>query len=208
MALNEERVQGDRPRLGCGRDLDELWASIDDAPTAHELICEDCRHARSALQHLASVTESMRERDREDPDLQPGQRVREAIMMVARAEIRRGRRAPLTTTPLGTIDISEQALTSLIRFAASTLPGVHARRCTVSTVSTDVTASSQGFKIAATDPVDVDDVRITLQVALASTVKIPATMVLLRERVGTVVQAQTSITMKQINIVVEDLYDV
>ncbi|WP_182977119.1 Asp23/Gls24 family envelope stress response protein [Arthrobacter cheniae] len=109
---------------------------------------------------------------------------------------------------MGTIDISEQALTSLIRFAASTLPGVHARRCTVSTVSTDVTASSQGFKIAATDPVDVDDVRITLQVALASTVKIPATMVLLRERVGTVVQAQTSITMKQINIVVEDLYDV
>ncbi|MBG6218241.1 putative alkaline shock family protein YloU [Arthrobacter sp. CAN_A6] len=202
MALNEERVQGDRPRLGCGRDLDELWASIDNVPTAHELTCKDCRNARSALHHLASVTESMRERDREDPDLQPGQRVREAIMMVARAEIRRGRRAPLTTTPLGTIDISEQALTSLIRFAASTLPGVHARRCTVGTVS------PQGFKAASTDPVDVDDVRITLQVALASTIKIPATMVLLRERVGTVVQAQTSITMKQINIVVEDLYDV
>jgi uncharacterized alkaline shock family protein YloU len=202
MALNDEHAQGDHPRLGCGRNLDEVWASIDDAPTAHEQTCQDCRHARASLHHLAAVTASMRERDREDPDLQPGRRVREAIMMVARAEIRRGRRTPLTTTSLGRIDISEQALTSLIRFAASTLPGVRARRCTIDTIS------SQGFAVASTDPVDVDDVRITLQVALASAVRIPATMALLRERVGTVVQAQTSITMKQIDIVVEDLYDV
>lgn len=198
---SDDRGAGERPRLGCGRDLDELWASIDDAPTPHEKACEDCRSARSALHHLASVTESMRDRDRDDPDMRPGNKVREAIMLVARAEIRRGRRAPLRTTVLGAIDISEQALTSLIRFAASTLPGVHARRCTIS-------ATGPAGVRSATDPVDVDDIRITLQVALASTVKIPATMILLRERVGTIVQAQTSITMKQINIVVEDLYDV
>lgn len=202
MALNEDHPKADRPRLGCGRDLDELWASIDNEPSAHERTCNDCRSARSALHHLASVTESMRQRDREDPDLQPGNRVREAIMLVARAEIRRGRKAPLKTTAFGRIHISEQALTSLIRFAASTLPGVHARRCTITTMS------STGRRAAPSDPVDVNDIRITLQVALASTVKIPATMNQLRERVGTVVQAQTSITMKQINIVVEDLYDV
>ncbi|RJT75122.1 hypothetical protein D6T63_18225 [Arthrobacter cheniae] len=56
--------------------------------------------------------------------------------------------------------------------------------------------------------VDVEDVRITLTVALSSQVKIPATMALLRERVGTIVEAQTAITMHQIDIVVEDLYDI
>ncbi|HEY1156391.1 MAG TPA: Asp23/Gls24 family envelope stress response protein [Arthrobacter sp.] len=193
MALND-----DRPRLGCGRDLDDLWASIDKEPTAHELTCEDCRAARAALHHLAAVTESMRERDRNDPDLQPSARVREAIMMVARAEIRRGRRAPLKTTPLGAIDISEQALNALIRFAATTLPGVHARKCTI---------GADGARRSPAEPVNANDVRITLRVALSSTVKIPETMALLRERVGTVVQAQTSISMKQIDVIVEDLYD-
>lgn len=202
MALNDDRFQEERPRLGCGRELDDLWASIDDPPTAHEQSCPDCRQARAALHHLASVTEAMREADPQDPGLQPGDRVRNAIMMVARAEVRRGRRAPLRTTTLGTIDISEQALTALIRFAAGTLPGVHARRCTIST-------SGEGRRTPiAGEAVDVGDIRITLKVAVASSVSIPATMVALRERVGTVVQAQTSITMAQIDIVVEDLYDV
>lgn len=210
MALNDDRpssarAPGDRPRLGCGRDLDGLWASIDAAPTEHERTCDDCRSARSALHHLASVTESMRDRDRNDPELQPSSKVREAIMVVARAEIRRGRRVPLSTTAFGAIDISEQALTALIRFAASTLPGVHARRCSISTESTKSTGSGTSRP---SDAVDVRALRIELRVALAATVKIPPTMVVLRERIGTVVQAQTSITMDQINIVVEDLYDV
>ena len=197
MAVNEGQ-----PRLGCGRLIDEVWASIDRPPTDHEQTCADCRSARTALHHLAAVTGSMRDRDRDDPALQPGSRVKEAIMMVARAEVRRSRRTPLATTPLGTIDISEQALSALIRFAASTLPGVHARRCTIS-------QAAQAAQLPApTAAVDVDDVRITLTVALSSQVKIPATMELLRERVGTVVQAQTSIAMQQIDIIVEDLYDV
>lgn len=215
MALNDDdpsssKAPGERPRLGCGRDLDELWASIDEAPTEHERACDECRSARSALHHLASVTEFMRERDRQDPDLQPGSRVREAIMLVARAEIRRGRRTPLNTTVLGAIDISEQALTSLIRFAASTVPGVHARRCMISTAdsASHDRATDSRYGRGSPDPVDAHDIRITLRVALSSTTTIPAAMVLVRERVGAIVRAQTSITMKQINIVVEDLYDV
>ncbi|WP_049830325.1 hypothetical protein [Arthrobacter sp. RIT-PI-e] len=206
MAMNDSWAQDDptqheRPRLGCGRDLDEVWASIDEPPSAHEQHCEDCRSARASLHHLASVTDSMREKDRTDPELQPGTRVREAIMMVARAEVRRGRRAPLARTGFGAVDISEQALTALIRFAASTLPGVRARRCSISTTGPGGTRAPSG------DPVDVTDVRITLRVALPSTMRIPPAMVSLRERVGAIVQSQTSITMKQIDIVVEDLYD-
>lgn len=206
MALNE-----DQPRLGCGRLIDEVWVSIDQPPSAHERTCADCQSARAALHHLVAVTESMRDRDRGDAGLQPGHRVKEAIMMVARAEVRRSRRTPLATTPLGTIDISEQALSALIRFAASTLPGVRARRCTITSLQTTQTPQAarhaQGGT-SSTTVVDVEDVRITLTVALSSQVKIPDTMGLLRERVGTIVQAQTSITMQQIDIIVEDLYDI
>ncbi len=194
MALNE-----DQPRLGCGRIIDDVWASIDQPPTLHEQGCPDCRSARLALHHLAEVTGSLRDRDRDDPALQPGVRVKEAIMMVARAEIRRSRRTPLATTPLGTIDISEQALSGLIRFAASTLPGVRARRCVITSAQTTPRPTPAA--------VDAEDVRITLTVAVSSQVRIPATMELVRERVGTIVRAQTSITMQQIDIVVEDLYD-
>ena len=194
MALNE-----DQPRLGCGRIIDDVWASIDQPPTAHEMECPDCQSARLALHHLESVTGSLRDHDRDDPDLRPGIRVKEAIMMVARAEVRRSRRAPLVTTDLGAIDISEQALSGLIRFAASTLPGVRARRCTI--------AGALTAPHPPTTAVDAGNVRITLTVAIASRVRIPATMNLLRERVAAVVRAQTSITMQQIDIIVEDLYD-
>ncbi len=125
-------------------------------------------------------------------------------MAVARAEVRRSRRVPLATTPLGTIDISEQALNGLIRFAASTLPGVRARRCSV-LGNPEPQSSPEGPSSAGV--VEGGDVRITLTVALSSQVRIPATMTLLRERVGTIVQAQTAITMQQIDIGVEDLYD-
>ncbi|WP_434993638.1 hypothetical protein [Arthrobacter sp. Ld5] len=200
MAMNEGK-----PRLGCGRIIDDVWASIDQPATIHERTCRDCQSARAALDHLEAVSRSMRERDRSDAALRPGSRVREAIMMVARAEIRRSRRVALATTPLGTIDISEQALNSLIRFAASTLPGVRARRCTVVSIP-EPQPSSAGP--SSSPVVDGRNVRITLTVALSSRVRIPATMTLLRERVGTVVRAQTAITMEQIDIGVEDLYDV
>lgn len=200
MAMNEGK-----PRLGCGRIIDDVWASIDQPVTVHERTCRDCQSARAALDHLEAVSRSMRERDRSDAAVRPGSRVREAIMMVARAEIRRSRRVALATTALGTIDVSEQALNSLIRFAASTLPGVRARRCTVVSIP-EPQSSPAGPSSAAV--VDGGDVRITLTVALSSQLRIPATMTLLRERVGTIVQAQTAITMQQIDIGVEDLYDV
>lgn len=200
MAMNEGK-----PRLGCGRLIDDLWASIDQPATIHERTCRDCQSARAALEHLEAVSRSMRERDRGDAALRPGSRVREAIMAVARAEVRRSRRVTLATTPLGTIDISEQALNGLIRFAASTLPGVRARRCAILGSPTPQ-SSPEGPPSGVV--VDGGDVRITLTVALSSQVGIPATMTLLRERVGTIVQAQTAITMQQIDIGVEDLYDV
>ena len=48
---------------------------------------------------------------------------------------------------------------------------------------------------------------VELQVALASTVRIPDTLAQVRERVGAVVEAQTALLVGSINITVEDLYD-
>lgn len=83
------------------------------------------------------------------------------------------------------------------------MPGVRARRCTIA----GAPAGADPTADPTTSVVDAGDVRITLTVAISSGVRVPATMDLLRERVATVVQAQTSITMQQIDIIVEDLYD-
>lgn len=193
MALND-----DTPRLGCGRRIDELWETIDQPLNQHERSCDQCQNARAALYNLAAVTEAMRTKDSNSPDLRPAGRVKEAIMMVARAEIRRGRKAPLRHTSLGNIDISEQALSGLVRFAADTIPGVHARRCSIETPTGTPTAE---------EPVDASHIKITVRVAMSSKVSIPPTTDLLRQRVSAVVRAQALIEMQQINVIVEDLYD-
>lgn len=194
MALEDET-----PRLGCGRRIDELWESIDQPLNRHERSCAQCQQARDALYNLATVTEAMRGQELTQPDLQPGARVKEAIMMVARAEVRRGRRIPLRHTHAGTINISEQALAGLVRFAADTLPGIRARRCSIELFDQGETAANL---------VDASDVHITLKVAMAAEKSIPETMEMLRERIIAVVQAQVTVDARQIDVIVEDLYDV
>lgn len=189
-------MRSDRPRLGCGRDLDEFWSTIDEAPTAHERICPDCQSARNTLFHLAAVTTSVRAGARPRLELQNEGTLKGTVMTLVRAEARRGTKTPLKTTHLGTIDVSEQALLALIRSAASTLPGVRDLRCTVTPK-----------QVNGEEQQDTRDVHIKLEVALSSTVKIPETLVLVRERVGAVVEAQTSVILRHIDIVVADLYD-
>ena len=113
--------------------IDEVWQHIDRPPDAHELTCDQCRAARASLQTLRSVTarhRSLEETAGTDPDesLRPRARVRENVLAVARAEVRRGRRIPATVTEIGPVLVSEQALVSLVRLAADSVPGVRARR--------------------------------------------------------------------------------
>lgn len=195
MALEDET-----PRLGCGRRIDDLWEAIDRPPNNHEKNCHDCQQARVALYNLASVTEAMRGQDPGRDDLQPSGRVKETIMMVARAEVRRGHRIQLAKTDAGTIQISAQALAALARFSADSLPGVRARRCSIDPFAP---GGQSGAPI-----VESSDIRITLKVAVSSALSIPSTMETLRERVIAVVSAQVDLNSRQIDVIVEDLYDV
>lgn len=193
MALDNETS-----RLGCGRRIDDLWEVIDRPPNNHEKNCPDCQQARVALYNLASVTDAMRQQEPDHSALQPSGRVKQNIMMVARAEVRRGHRIQLTTTEAGTIQISAQALAALVRFAADTLSGVRARRCSID----PFTPGGAGARV-----VDSSAIRITLKVAVSSALSIPPTMEALRERVSAVVSAQVALNSRQIDVIVEDLYD-
>ena len=193
MALDE-----DTPRLGCGRSIDEIWATIDLPPGAHESGCVQCQTARASLEQLAEATRALRLDDSNDAGLRPRSGVKDAIMATARSEVRRGSRIPLHRSGDGIIAISEQAFTSVVRFAADTLPGVHARRCHV-----EFPAAS-GDESAA----DTAGLRVNLRIAVAAGTDIPDAAETLRLRIISMIAAHVGVSAGTIDILVEDLYDV
>lgn len=199
----------DIPRLGCGRSLDRIWATIDRPPTAHEEHCEQCQTARTRLQRLGEATRSLCESDLHDPALKPRPGIENAIMDVARAEVRRGDRILLRSADNGTTEISEEALSSLIRAAAAAIPGVHSRRCHIEIRSatpglpredhpsgTTATATNAGPRLI-----------VNLRVAAAPGIVIPRTMEALRQEISNALPG-IGVGAGTVNITVEDLYDV
>lgn len=199
MAIDEH------PRLGCGRSIDDVWAGIDRPPDAHEAGCEQCRAARASLQTLRSITARQRtleETAATDPDasLRPSSRVLENVLAVARAEVRRGRRIPAATTELGPVLVSEQALVTLVRLAADSVPGVRTRRIEV----TPRRRTDGGLGYDPGAPV-LD--AVTCRIAISPTVSVPRVSTEIRHRVTAVLSRHMSVDPGAVNIVVEDLYD-
>ncbi|NUP25855.1 MAG: Asp23/Gls24 family envelope stress response protein [Nocardia sp.] len=128
MAVNNSTEQD--YRLPCGRELEQVWEHLDaveagEADT-HEATCPHCRAARESLLALRAATrELITESDPAPPDLTG------RIMSAVRAEIRRGRTLDLPTHHSGTVEISEQAVAAVLRYAADSVPGVRARRCRI-----------------------------------------------------------------------------
>ncbi|GAC1368400.1 MAG: hypothetical protein NVS2B15_03330 [Pseudarthrobacter sp.] len=196
----------DIPRLGCGRSLDQIWLTIGHPPTAHEQHCEQCQTARTRLQRLNDTTRSLRERDLHDPALKPRPGITNAIMDVARAEIRRSNRILLASTENGTTEISEQTLSSLIRLAATAVPGLHARRCRIEIRSSATSPTSEHHPSGL--PLETGShLIINLRVAAAAGIDIPHTVQTLRHEISNAVPAGVGIGAGTINITVEDLYD-
>ena len=200
----------DIPRLGCGRSIDRIWATIDRPPTAHEEHCEQCQTARTRLQRLSEATRSLRESDLHDPALKPRPGIENAIMDVARAEVRRGSRILLRSADNGTTEISEQALSSLIRVRGSsdprrpltTLP----HRNTLGRASLageDHPSGTTGTATTARPRLIVN-----LRVAAAQGIIIPRTVEALRHEISNAIPAGVGIGAGTVNITVEDLYDV
>jgi uncharacterized alkaline shock family protein YloU len=204
MALDDVR------RFDCGRSIDRIWATIDRPPTTHEENCKQCQIARTRLQRLSEATRSLRERDLHNPALKPRPGIKNAIMDVARAEIRPGSRILLRSADNGTTEISEQALSSLIRFAAAAIPGVHTRRCRIEI--RPATAGLAGENQPSGTPGTATDAGprliVDLRVAAAPGIVIPRAVEALRHKISDAIPAGVGIGAGTVNITVEDLYDV
>lgn len=199
----------DIPLLGCGRRIDQLWATLHQPPTTHEQQCEQCKMARTRLQGLSEATRSLREQDPNDPAVKPRPGIKNAIMDVARAEIRRSKRIVLGSTEEGTTEISEQALGALIRLAATAIPGVHSRRCHIEVRSSDPSPAGEDQLSRTRGTADAGPhLIIDLRVAAAAGIDIPRTVQTLRQEISSAIPAGAGIRAEIINITVEDLYDV
>lgn len=200
----------DAPRLGCGRSIDRIWATIDQPPNGHEEKCEQCQAARARLNKLSKATRALRESDLHDAALKPRNGVKKAIMDVARAEGRRSRRILLHSNENGTTEVSEQALSSVIRFAARAIPGLHARRCHIEihTTANDPSGDDHPSGNTGTPAHIGPHLIISLRVAVAPDIDIPRTVDALRQRIISAIPACVGVSAGTINITVEDLYRV
>ncbi|MDN4645185.1 Asp23/Gls24 family envelope stress response protein [Arthrobacter sp. PsM3] len=129
---------------------------------------------------------------------------------MARAEVRRGSKILLRSADNGTTEITEQALRSLIRFAAAAIPGVHSRRCRVEIRSAAASPAGEDHASATTGTATTAGPRliVNLRVAAAPGIVIPRTMESLRREISNALPAGVGIGAGTVNITVEDLYDV
>lgn len=187
-------------RLGCGREIDDVWANADAPPNAHEMECPDCRAARASLAELNTATRELRSSDREDPNLRLSADLVSKITSIARAEVRRGRRIPLRRTQSGTdeadLTVSEQAIATVIRHTCDQLPDIEARRCSVEVVD----------DAAGPDPAAVA-IRAHLRISVAASTASPGRIETLRQEIIAAVEDQVGVTAQIVDIDVEDVHD-
>ncbi|MDJ0315251.1 Asp23/Gls24 family envelope stress response protein [Arthrobacter sp. H35-D1] len=157
------------------------------------------------MQQLKKATHALAESDQQDPQLKPRPGITNTIMDIARAEVRRGQKLLVRTTGYGTIEISEQALSTVIRRAATAIPGIHSRRCRIDILpGTNDSSKNTLTANPGTDP----ELIINLRVAASADINIPHTIAALRREIRNVLPAGIGIDAGTINITVEDLYDV
>lgn len=176
--------------LACGRSVNRVWQDINRSPDPHTLSCAYCRTARNNLEALSSATALLRDQDLLHPDLRPPHGLKDAVLEVACAQVRRGVRLPLAGSRGGSIVISEAALAGVVRDAARELGGVRARRCRIDLA-----------------PGAGPGLLIHLRTAVAPGVDIQRAMTFLRLRIRDAVEASVGIVPHTVNLTVEDLYD-
>ena len=203
-------------RLGCGRDIDDVWATIDRPPSPHEQTCPFCTAARESMRELERATAELRAQDEEDPDLQAGPLVVARILEVARSEARRSRRLPLSKPLPGQVvdglTVSEQAVAAVVRRTGDRHGGVQVRRCSIDLVDAAVPPSGPADhdgtgSQAASPPRVASDVRVSLRVSVAGDVSIPLLAAELRSAVMEVVGREVGMNVVGVDLVVEDVHD-
>ncbi|MCC9197224.1 hypothetical protein QNO08_16425 [Arthrobacter sp. zg-Y820] len=183
-------LENPSPAPACGRTANRVWHEIGRPPDLHTRSCPDCRQARSSLEALYTATVSLRDHDLSHPAFRPPRGLKDAIIDVACAQVRRGVLLPVAATADGTVEVSELALAAVVRDAASTVGGVRARRCRI-----DLTPDAAA------------GLRIHLRTAVAPGVDICRAMDFLRRNIRSAVAASVGIIPHTVHLTVEDLYD-
>ncbi|MGI5220739.1 Asp23/Gls24 family envelope stress response protein [Nocardia sp. CA-290969] len=191
MAVNETTERNHL--LPCGRDLEQVWQRLDEEDTGHagthEASCPHCRAARESLLALRAATrELIDEPDDPPPDLLG------RIMSAVRADARRGRMLDLPTPHTGEIQVSEQAVAAIVRYAADSVAGVRARNCRVR----QAPAESGG-----PGPLDVE---LTIAVRFGSAT-LDEVLPLVRARVAAALPDHIGTTLRRLDVHVGDFYD-
>lgn len=194
MALNrtEEHL------LPCERRLEDLWDRMDSPADEHQRTCPHCQTARASLHSLAEATRALYE----DKLLAPPLDLRGRIMAAVRAEVRRGRRLPLPGGEFGPVDVSEQAVAVVLRYAADTVEGVRARRCQFHFTERASSNTAAGWPAEGAGPLRVE---LSIAIRYSSTTTL-GLVEEVRTRVAAAADAQVGLRVAQIDIVVEDIY--
>ena len=173
--------------LPCERDVEHVWERLDAVGAGladeHELTCPHCRAARESLLALREATAELVVADDDVPPALFGR-----IMSAVRAEVRRGSMVGLPTPEPGFVEISEQAVAAVLRYAADTVDGVRARRCRVRAVPGGV------------------EVALTLAVGLRNATG-GAALAKVRERVTAAAAARVGLTLAKLDLLVEDIFE-
>lgn len=192
MAVNDET------RLGCGRPVEDVWATADLPPDAHEQTCPFCQDARHNLHELAEATDALVTQEAEAPEYAPDSRVKDLVMQLVHVEVRRGRPIPLVHPLEGTppsLTISKQAVLDVIWRAADGMSGVRARHCQIE------------LEAAVQEPGRPAVVSLGVNVAVAAGISILEITEKLRTRLQEQIASETGLSTRRINVTVEDLYD-
>lgn len=199
----------DTTKLGCGRDVDDVWDNIDHPPSLHEAGCPDCQAARADLAALNTATQQMVMTDAADPTLRVDPDVLDNIVAIARSEVRRGNKIPLRRPVsgqlAGELTISEQTIATLVRRVSDQIPEIEARRCHVRPAPID--ARSLEADPSASVPAGPTQVTIDLSLTVLSGVQIGELVNTLRNRIILAVAAEIGVEVTRVDITVDDLHD-
>lgn len=199
-------------QLGCGRNIDDIWDHIDDPPSPHESTCPDCQTARADLADLVTATRQLRTEDTHDLHANP--QVIERILTIARSEIRRGRLLPLqpaTASHPSDLNISEQAIATIIRRVGDANSTIQIRRCTVRTRHPDQQSSPAAQSSVAPvpdgQPLEKPKLHVGLRVSVDITTPILEQVDNLRAAIIYAVDHEVGMNISTIDIDVDDIND-
>lgn len=218
-------------RLGCGRDVDDVWDSIGNPSSEHEQTCPYCTQARASMAELSTATKEMTVADQQDPTLRvPSDRLA-GIMAIVRTEVRRGRTIPLqrqvvvveesrtsTTVPdedrpgahekwTPNLTVSEQAIAAVVRHTCDLHLEVEAGRVTIETSPPSPSDETDTAAMPASGGVEPAHVVIDVQVTVSWTAAIPSLVQGLRRDIIAAVTSQIGVTTSRIDVHVQDVHD-